>query len=360
MNGFKNSFLEKLNSFSQEDRKIFDRIYSVWESKGIIVPPKEMIPWIEQIFGNINDVINQDFVKITNKITYEGAVFNELRTMRPVVGESKMNDLYALIESNNNGPFSTPLTMTPEDVFGRIKGQYCITAANVAKYDGMHGLIIFDDHNPLLFSRKRVRDYFNVAKQWFTKAHEAEPKAVYPLFTWNCLWKAAASVIHGHCQLVLTENMAYAKVEEHRYLSLKYQEEHRRSYSIDKYIIHDKLGLALERNGIKIIAKITPIKEKEIEIYSDKFDDNLADMVSDVLNTFKETLGVVSFNLVIILPPMAKTVETWSHMPIIVKIVDRGSLSNKTADIGVMELYAQSAVGSNPYLIIEKLKAALL
>ena len=35
---------------------------------------------------------------------------------------------------------------TPEDVFGRIRGRHCITASNVAKYDGFHAVVIFDPY----------------------------------------------------------------------------------------------------------------------------------------------------------------------------------------------------------------------
>ena len=359
MDGFKNKLLEKIKNLTEKDREIFDRIFTVWETKGHLNPPKEMEDWIKENFSKVENVVDQDFLKITNKITYEGAIFNELRTMRPVINDGNLDEIFEVINSSSNGPFSKPLTQTPEDVFGRIKGKFCITASNVAKYDGMHGLIIFDNHNPLHFKKDRVRDYFDVARKWFAKAFEAQPKAVYPLFTWNCLWKAGASVIHSHSQLALTEGMAYARIEEHRSLTLKYQEEYRTNYFDDLFYLHDLFGLALEKNGIRIVSKLTPFKEKELEIYTTSFDDNLADTVNDILNTYKEDLGVVSFNVAIILPPMTKTYEVWTHMPVIIKLVDRGSLSSKTADIGSMEIYAQSVIGSNPYFVYEKLKAKL-
>jgi hypothetical protein len=57
---------------------------------------------------------------------------------------------------------------------------------------------------------------------------------------------------------------------------------------------------------------------------------------------------------------MEKTPEVWDHMPVIVRIVDRGSLSNKTADVGSMDLFAQSVIGSNPYNVMRELKKKLL
>lgn len=360
MGAFKNEFLKSIEKLKEEELVLFNRIYKYWETVGKLVPPKEMETWIESQFGNVKDVKKQEFIKITNIITYEGAVFNDLRTKRPVVGDSDFSTVLADIEDSRDGPFSHPKTGTPEDEFGRIVGDYCITASNVAKYDGLHGLVIYNEHNPLLVSRKRVRDYFKVADRWFKKAHKVNKNAIYPMYTWNCLWKAGASVIHGHSQLVLTEGQAYAKVEKLRVESHKYQEQYKSSYFEDNYNLHKLLGLGFEKKGVKVVAKLTPIKDKEILLMSDNFDDNLADVVSDVLTTLKEKLAVASFNLSIILPPMEETAEVWSHMPIIVRIVDRGKLTTKTADFGVMELYAQSIVGTSPYDVFRELKKALL
>ncbi|PIR42868.1 hypothetical protein CO058_02215 [candidate division WWE3 bacterium CG_4_9_14_0_2_um_filter_35_11] len=357
MTGFKDQFLKKLNSLSKVDKKLFDQIYSFWETKGELALPTEMDSWVQTNFGSIADVKKQDFIRITNTVTYEGAIFNELRTMRPLVESGyNFNDVMDQIKATEGDPFLHPETGTPADVFGRVKGDYCITASNVAKYDGFHGLIIFDDHNPLLFSRKRVRDYFDVAYKWFEKANKYNPLAIYPLFTWNCLWRAGASVIHGHAQVVLTESQAYAKVEDLRISSHNYQERNRSNYFDDVYEIHKKFGLAYKVGDVRVLVNITPIKEKEIMIFGMGLNKELADVVSDTLNTMKERLGVSSFNLSIILPPLSKTAEVWEHMPIIVRIVDRGSLSAKTSDIGSMELYAQSVIGSNPYLVFDAIK----
>ena len=357
--GFKERFFENLNKQTKAEKDIFERIYSVWEARGQLIPPEEMNFWIESNFGDLESVKNQSFLKITNKVTYEGSIFNELRTKRPVVGDSNFAQVIEEIESAKNTPFSRPLVGTPADTFGRIKGEYCITASNIAKYDGLHGLVVFADHNPLLFSRKRVKDYISVAFQWFKKAYETNPKAIYPLFTWNCLWKAGASIIHGHAQMALTEGQAYARIESLRHHALKYQEQYRSNYFEDDFNIHEKLGLAFRRGNLKIYIKITPIKDKEIVILSPAFDEELSIVLSDVLNSMKETLGVVSFNVATILYPLAKTPEVWEHMPIVTRIVDRGKLTTKTADFGSMELYGQSVIETDPYLVYDKIIKSL-
>ncbi len=358
--GFTNEFLKKLNALSSDDKRLFERIYKVWETKGELIAPKEMTSYITSNFGDVDSVTKQDFIKITDKIIYEGAIFNELRTRRPQVKDQHFDQILDRVMNKEHCIFETPLTGTPADTFGRVKGDYCITCSNLAKYDGLHGIIIFNEHNPLLFSRKRVRDYFRVAKKWFIKAHKSNPSAIYPFYTWNCLWKSGASIIHGHSQIELTEGMPYSKVEQLRHLTLNYLERYRSNYFDDVYYLHEKLGLAFQRGNQKLIVKITPVKEKETMILADNFDDELADIVSDTLNTMKEKLAVMSFNLSVVLPPVKSSVEVWNHMPIIVRIVDRGKLSNQTTDVGAMELYAQSVIGTNPYLVYKELKKALI
>ena len=360
LTSFKDTFLSSMSKLSHEDKEIFDRIYKVWETKGELVLPKEMNDWVEKKFGSVEAVTVQDFLKITNVITNEGSIFNDLRTRRPISVDMGLDDILTEIEMAKTESFSQPLTGTPADTFGRIKGKYCITASNIAKYDGLHGLIIFDNYNPLLFSRKRIRDYFDVSKKWFRKAYKSNPNAIYPMFTWNCLWKAGSTIIHGHAQLVLTEGQAYAKVEALRNDTRSYQEQYKSNYFDDIYNIHEKMGLGFTRKKIKVASSITPIKEKEIMIWSDSFNDDLADIVSDTLNTMKEKLGVMSFNLSIVLPPLIEVPESWDHFPILVRMLDRGKLTEKTADVGVMELYAQSIIGTSPYAVHDELKKALL
>ncbi len=357
--GFKEVFFKHLEKFTKEEKDIFDRIYQVWETTGELIAPKEMYSWIESNFGDIPSVERQSFLKITNKVTYEGAIFNELRTKRPVVGDSNLSQILEEIQSASNSPFAKPLTSTPEDVFGRVVGEYCMTASNIAKYDGLHGLVIFSDHNPLLFSRKRIRNYVDVASQWFEKAYKHNSNAIYPLFTWNCLWKAGASIVHGHAQTALTEGQAYAKIEELRHHALKYQEQYRTNYFDDDFMIHNKLGLAMKVGDIRIFVKITPFKEKETVILSSGFDSKMATVLSDILNTMKENLGMISFNVASVLHPMKKTPEVWDHMPVVTRIVDRGKLTTKTTDVGSVEIYGQSVIETNPYLVIDNLRKSL-
>lgn len=336
------------------DRDRFDRLFHVSSSVGEINPPAHMHRWIERYFGSVGAAQVQKVVKITNRATLEGALFNELRARRPLEARipAALQDELA---RNAPDPFDEPLLNTPEDSFGRIAGRHCITASNIAKYDGWHGVIVFDDHDPLAFDESDVADYLDVAQRWWSAAHAADPRAIFPLFMWNCLWKAGASIQHGHAQVSLTTGMHYAKVEHLRRSAHTYRAAFGRDYFDDLFATHRDLGLATERDGVRLLANLVPIKEKELLIFGRRFDAPLARAVHRSLRCLTDTLGVTSFNLVIYLPPLGPTAaeEGWRDFPIVVRMVDRGDPVNRTADFGAMELYAASVVSSDPFKVAQ-------
>ncbi|HID62917.1 MAG TPA: hypothetical protein EYP49_09300, partial [Anaerolineae bacterium] len=65
-------------------RAIFDRIFHVSTTVGQLNPPETMRQWIEGYFGSVEAVKSQRIVKITNLVTMEGSLFNELRASRPM------------------------------------------------------------------------------------------------------------------------------------------------------------------------------------------------------------------------------------------------------------------------------------
>jgi hypothetical protein len=352
-------------------RAIFDRIFHVSTTVGQLDPPETMRQWIEGYFGSVEAVKSQRIVKITNLVTMEGSLFNELRASRPMEAKAS-SDLEETIMSNLGDPFCKPLEGTPADTFGRARGKHSITASNIAKYDGFHGVVIFDEHNPLIFSSEEVSDYVDTALAWARKAHDVDREARYFFFMWNCLWKSGASILHGHAQITLSRDMHYAKVENLRRSALRYRETHGVNYFDDLYAAHKALGLTLENGNTRILAYLTPIKEKEVLLISEELDQDLKDSVYKVLRGFVERLGVQSFNLALyhkpfdgVYPeqsrraqdrPIADVEEDWSGFPVVVRIVDRGDPNNKTSDIGAMELYAASVIASDPFRVAEALR----
>ena len=121
---------------------------------GRLDPPEAMRAWIERSFGSVEAVTEQRVIKVTNRATLEGSLFNGLRASRPL-DTSVSVDLEREIEATVGDPFCRPEEGTPADVFGRVRGEYSVTASNVAKYDGFHGVVVFDDHNPLHLTPRR-------------------------------------------------------------------------------------------------------------------------------------------------------------------------------------------------------------
>jgi len=83
-----------------------------------------------------------------------------------------------------------------------------------------------------------------------------DSEARYYLFIWNCLWRAGASLLHGHAQVMLGRDMHYAGVETLRRAGLLYQAEYRANYFDDLYRVHEMVGCAFERDGVRLIANL--------------------------------------------------------------------------------------------------------
>ncbi|MGH3090026.1 MAG: hypothetical protein ACRDSJ_22320 [Rubrobacteraceae bacterium] len=348
----------------EKERALVGRIFDVSEATGRLVPPETMRAWIEDSFGSVEAVSEQRIVRVTNKITLEGTLFNSLRALRPLdTGVSV--DLEEEIAATENDPFCDPESGTPADVFGRVRGKHSITAANVAKYDAHHAVIVFDDHSPLKLTPEKVSDYIEVGLSWHRKVLEEDPDFKYPFLMWNCLWRAGGSIIHGHAQVTATSGSHYPKVERLRRDVKSYKAEHSSNYFDDLCQAHEALGLRIPASGgTRAFANLTPVKEKEIiligksgESGESLDDEEFKNSVGELLRSCVKDLGVSSFNVAFYIPPpISKAKEDWSGFPITVRVVDRGSPANRTSDIAAMELYAASVVASDPFEVARILR----
>jgi hypothetical protein len=345
-----------ISGLPPEDRVLAERIFDVSTTTGRLVPPEAMRPWIEKSFGSVDRVSAQRIVKVTNRITLEGTLFNELRAARPLDTGVSL-DLDREIAATEGDPFCHPHDGTPADVFGRVEGDHATTASNIAKYDGFHGVIVFDDHNPLHLTPEKVEGYVSVGLQWCRKALEADPEARYPFLMWNCLWRAGGSIIHGHAQVTATRGTHYPKVERLRRAAAAYTREQGSDYFQDLHAVHASLGLDIPLEGVHAFASLSPLKEKELVVVgADPQDPNLSRAVGALLQGYVRDLGVRAFNVAFFMPPLVRAEENWSGFPTVVFIVDRGDPANRTSDMGAMELYAASVVASDPFRVAETLR----
>ncbi|MGD0116090.1 MAG: hypothetical protein ABSC13_08835 [Dehalococcoidia bacterium] len=351
---------EMVAALPDGEKAVFRRIFRVDAVEGRIVPPDSMRPWIERQFGAVEPTLSQLIVRVTNLVTGRGALFNPLRSQRPhSPNDQTQAGLESALASDCDDSLADVLGNTPADVFGRIEGKHCVTGANVAKFDGFHSLVIFKERNPLLFDRGMLHDYVDTGVRWAQAAHAVEPAAKYFLFVWNCLWRAGASLVHGHAQVLLGRDAHYPAVESLRRGALAYRSRYFRDYFDDLYRAHASVGCGFEKQGVRILANLSPLKEHETLLIAPALDASLKDRAYEVLTCLRDRLGVASFNLALYLPPIAPVDEDWSGFPAIVHVVDRGDLAERTSDIGAMELYAASVIAGDPLRLARLLKDTL-
>ena len=358
------------------DRARFDRLYAFNRSTARVVPPHTMEDWIVKQFRYLSEepegtpewrdevlekVGHQPIVHVLNRVTCQATLFNAVRALKPVEAKDA-TEIEEEIEKTRGGPFCRPLELTPENTFGRIGGAK--TCANVAAYDGWHGMVIFEEHSPLEFRDdgyrpEQVADLLATAREWAAKVRAEDPEARFFFLMWNCLWKAAASIIHGHAQVVVGRTFHYGKVERLRRDAAGYRAEHGMDYFADFVAVHEALGLADRRGGeaVTTLAHLTPIKERELVIVADDGLDSagLAQAIWRALKVYAR-FDVKAFNLAVYAPPLGDADPAWADFPVQVYLVDRGDPATKSADIGGMELYTSSVVSSDPFAVAEALR----
>ncbi|MBI4814573.1 MAG: hypothetical protein HY802_10015, partial [Methanobacterium sp.] len=280
--------IESLQENDTTSYNLLKRIYRFDFGMGEQVIPDSFKTKVFNYFGNrdsagkvtdsaeevLDRIKHQNIINIHNKWTGEGTLFNSLRANRPGIREKdkekEKKHIFKLIEeSGKECDFCHPDKYTPEDIFGRIQGKHSITAANLAKYDVWSSLVIFNNHNPLEFSFEEFSDYLETGFAWFQTVNRHSPQFRFPFFIWNCLPRAGASQIHGHCQILMSKE-PYSRVEMLQKAGQQYQLETGDDYFQDIYTVHRLLGLSGSQGDVRFFASITPIKEKEVVIISSK------------------------------------------------------------------------------------------
>lgn len=340
---------ELVASLPAEDGALFRRIYAVSTLTGELRIPRDMEPWVRQRFGSVEAVTKQKIVRVTNLVTQEEALFNRLRHHRPTEFQEKRSLASQLTKGDKEDLFANPRESTPEDLFGRISGRHSVTASNIAKYDGWHGVVIYNNFHPLKFSREQVVDYIDASWEWAQRAHAREPQARYFFLIWNCLWRAGASIYHGHAQVMLARGRHYAKIERLRRAALDYRQRYDSDYFGDLFRTHYALGCALDKGGVRVLAHLSPFKDNEVIILADELNLAFKERLYEVLACYRDRLGIASFNLGLVTQPLAETEESWEGFPVVAWLVDRGSLESQASDIGGMEIYAASVISSDPF-----------
>ena len=337
-------------------RQLFNRIFSVDITQGRLKIPPPLSPWVEQQFGSVDNVSCQPVVKITNLITLENSIFNPLRELRPRHFRRRDAAPATGLHEAPDDQFAAPLKYTTEDIFGRVSGKHCITASNIARYEGWHSVIIFQNSDPLAFGYDEIADYIDTGWRWAQQAHACDPDARYFLLLWNCMSRAGASISHGHAQVVLGRKAHYGKVEQLRKAAAEYREKYGSSYFDDLFHVHRALGLGWQQGDTRILAYLAAIKLNEIMVVSPALTDSLKQGIYHALSCFRDGLGVRAFNLGIAFPPLNNNAG-WEDFPVMARMVDRGDPGDLSSDIGAMEFYGANIVTSDPFRTADMLSS---
>jgi hypothetical protein len=350
------------------NRALLDTLFEVVEEEGEIVPPPEMVPWLERTFGSLETIRRQRIVRVMNRWTYEGACFNPLRAHRPGAGANgldpeRLASVRARIEGARGDDFCDPEHRTPADAFGRVYGRQSRSAANVARADGWHGVVIFDEHDPLAVDGAALADALGVARAWAARAHAADPAARHFFLLWNCLWRAGASVVHAHLQMTLGRGMAHAGVERWRAAAQRYFYATGRAYFADLAAAHRALGLGARWGAVEVFASLTPVKERElvllapVEAWTDRANGSgsdaaeaaLAEGLAKLIAVYRR-MGVLALNLAIFGRPLGNGAG-WEGFPTVARLTDRGDPLSTTADVAALELFGSSVVAADPFAV---------
>ena len=345
---------ERIARLSGTARERADRLLDAVLIEGRTVPPATLEPWLRDTFGSVEAVRQQRLMRITNLATLDSAIIATLRSRRPVDGGPDGRDLASEIAATEGDPFCDPEKQTPADTFGRIRGARMLTGANAALADAHHAVLVFDHHDPLAIDAPLVRDLFDTGRAWADRARTDDPAADRYLLTWNCLWRAGGSIIHGHAQALLARGRHHAALDRFLRDADRYRQAHAADLVADLAEVHRDLGLARELpGGVTVLAHLTPIKERELLVVGrpgmDERDPAFTDAVWRALSAYRDRLGVRSFNLSLWRAPLA---EEAASLPPMVRMVDRGDPMSRPSDIGAMELYGTPIVGSDPYDVI--------
>lgn len=328
------------------------RLFHIERVEGRCVIPPSMREWTSRQLGSIESVECQTVVRVVNRVTWDGALYNPLRNKRP------QRHAAPEVVVDEVDLFAQPLQTTAEDVFGRVRGEHCVTAGNPARWDGQCAVQIFDEPDPLRFTAAHLRDYFRTALTWARAAHEQDEQARYFIWMWNGGPRGGASIRHAHAQLALGRGMHYARFEALRRAACDYHVQHGANFFEDMLAAHDDLGLGFAAGALRGFVHAAAMRPKDTWILgaSSVPDDALADAFAATLRALIERTGTAAFDAVVCVPPLfAGASEDWSGFPCFARIVDRGSPSMVSSDIGAIDLFAHNSIGADPFAVREEI-----
>jgi hypothetical protein len=330
-------FVEQISHKTKTEKEILNNLFDITQSNSNIVFDQSYIGEREKQY------INQKIVRISNKYSYEEAIYNNCRKR----SETQINPaIMKLIKNTKNDFLCDVKHHTPKDIFGRISTSSSSTASVLKKYDAWHSLVVFKEHNPYKINITQIKDLLKTAIKWKNMCDKKEKRTHHLFIIWNCLWKSEKSLVHSHAHIFSAQDKPYPKIRFINEYSNKYYKEHNSKYFEDLIHAHKIAGLILKSNNqINSFVNITPTKEAEITLISKKINNHLIKEIYWIINAYIHKLKSERFSLMICTIPNDKN--------ILIKICDRGNF-NYNNDISGMELYSgTSIITSDPFQIKE-------
>ncbi|KAL9980509.1 hypothetical protein ACROYT_G009109 [Oculina patagonica] len=317
----------------------------------------------------------QTVVRVFDRWTCNQTCFNAARALKPLNnGEAKPITCIEVPVGSKvpDCDFCTPLEFTAADLWGRLENESGLTASNVAKYDGLHSMVVFKEHPPSHMNKTKLFDVLELCTQWFEITHKNNPQAIYPIMNWNCRARAGASQHHGHSHMLLAENFHYGQWEGLKQAAKFYSLENPGcNYFDDLATAHKNLGLAKTFGEACVIAHLAPFCGYEFKVISWNYDDNFKLAISEAVDALIYKFGSECFNLCVHFPPLQngklreiatmeeiknQSLETGDvAMPFMAHLVDRGGVKSSSSDVCGMRIYGSAIVNEDPFSISQQL-----
>ena len=349
---------DRIAALDPAARARFERLFEVTRSEGECVVPETMRPWAISAFGSVEAIERQTVIRVTNTVTWEGAQYNPLRMRRPMPVRTMDSAPPTADGRPSFDIFANPLETTAADTFGRVRGRHCVTTSNIARWEGMNAVLIFDTFDPLDVDEDRMRDYFAASLEWARRAHEAAPDARHFVWMWNGGPMGGASIPHAHAQLALARGRSYAFIERLRLAALGYRAKHASDYFADLLAAHNDVGLAFNLGGVPGLINLAALRGYDTWLLGSAFDDTLAGAFARALRALIDRAGLQAFTASVVMPPLWPDEADWRGFPFIARIVDRGRADAASSDIGSLDLFGASVIARDPYVAAAALRGA--
>jgi len=356
---------ERIAGLGSEARARFERLFEVSRCEGQCVVPDSMRPWVIETFGSIEAIERQTVIRVTNLVTWEGAQYNPIRMRRPMPVQTAGGGLPAADNRPQADIFANPLESTAADTFGRVRGAHCVTTSNIARWEGMNAVLIFDTFDPLGVDEERMRDYFAASREWARRARQAAPEARHFVWMWNGGPMGGASIPHAHAQLALARGRTYAFIERLRLAALGYRARYGSDYFADLLAAHTDVGLGFELGGVPGLINLGALRGYDTWLLGEAFDDTLASAFARAVRALVDQAGTRAFTASVVMPPIdaeggAERPDDpdWRGFPFIARIVDRGRADAASSDIGSLDLFGASVISHDPYVAAAAMRAS--